>query len=1097
MLKDLRLIRINPLIPLMAMMVVLLGLGWLSADWRAGNVDSKIRNSLLLQAVKIAGAINPELVKSLSFTPEDKGTPAFKKIREQMVAYGNIISQRGIYSMTLRDGLLFFGPENYSESDPMASTPGTIYEKPPSESYEIFSGRKPVVIGPVTDEYGTFISALAPVYDPRTSEVLMAIGIDFMSDEWRVAVNKARMGPLAITFFLVLVLVTGAALIFWRSRVSVKQGVLFRYIESIMAGIFGLILTAAGTFLVFEAENLEKSKIFIRSSNAIAEAASAIFHDIRNNIAAIVRFQQGSIHVDWQEFIVFSEPMTRTPGIDGYQLAFSIPEMNKEKFEAQIVNDGVKNFFIWEINEKGERTPVSKRSVYYPVSYAAPWKENEKEVGFDLGSETYLKSALKESARTGLVVAENSVYLNQDGVEEPCMLIFQPIFLERAKEAITRSDAKADGNLYGFAIGVIRLKSILDMVLKKHSDEGLFVDMYLMDLTNKIVPAILASCPSERTGRHPVIMEREYFKHYTHVAVHPIFVFGRPLALVSHPSSAFNDLHPLRESLLVGFAGIFLTCVLIIVTVFWTNRHADLELQVRERTSALRESEKQLRVLFDNAINGVALHEIVLDENGKPVDYVFLQANPGFEKHTGLKVEDVIDKRATDLFSGIEILSFIDIYGKVALGGEAVTFEQFFKPLQRYFIINAYQVGNGRFATIFLDITEQKKSEGEKNKLQAQLAQAQKMEAVGRLAGGVAHDFNNMLSVILGYTELASEKLRNSDPARQDLAEVTFAAKRSTELVRQLMAFARRQVISPVILDLNDCVSGMLKMLRRLIGEDVNLAWIPGHGLWNVKIDPSQIDQVLANLMVNSRDAIEGTGRVTIETHNVIFDYDYCKDHAGSVPGEYVLLAVSDDGCGMEKETQANIFEPFFTTKASGKGTGLGLSTVFGIVKQNKGYINVYTEPGEGATFRIYLPRFGGESIPVRANEMVDKPPGGSETVLLVEDEEAVLKLAKVMLERLGYNVLSAGTPAEAIRLATEYKEDIDLLITDVVMPEMNGVKLAEKLNSVRAGMKCLYMSGYTANAAIHRGILNNGMHLVQKPFSFDILAGKVREALK
>ncbi|MDO9264740.1 MAG: response regulator, partial [Desulfosalsimonadaceae bacterium] len=391
--------------------------------------------------------------------------------------------------------------------------------------------------------------------------------------------------------------------------------------------------------------------------------------------------------------------------------------------------------------------------------------------------------------------------------------------------------------------------------------------------------------------------------------------------------------------------------------------------------------------------------------------------------------------------------------------------------------------------TLAQDITERKK-------LESQLLQAQKMESVGRRAGGVAHDFIYMLSVILGHAEMLLESVDPADPIHEDLVEIHNAAQRSADITRQLLAFARKQTISPRIIDLNETIEGMLKMLRRLIGEDIDIAWIPTGGLLPVNIDPGQIDQLLANLLVNARDAIAGVGKVTIETANAVFDEAYCANHAGFVPGRYAILGVSDDGCGMGKEIISDIFEPFFTTKDVGQGTGLGLSTVYGIVKQNNGFINVYSEPGKGSTFRIYIPQFEGKA----AVEQTDSPPvsvrGAGETVLLVEDESAVLKLSRHLLERLGYKVLPANSPAEAIQLAEKHAGKIDLLITDVVMPGMNGRDLANRLLLFRPGLKRLFMSGYTANAIVHRGVLEEGVHFIQKPFSTKDLGAKVRKAL-
>jgi PAS domain S-box-containing protein len=392
-------------------------------------------------------------------------------------------------------------------------------------------------------------------------------------------------------------------------------------------------------------------------------------------------------------------------------------------------------------------------------------------------------------------------------------------------------------------------------------------------------------------------------------------------------------------------------------------------------------------------------------------------------------------------------------------------------------------------------LEERKRADAEREILQSQLNQAQKMESVGRLAGGVAHDFNNMLGVILGHTELALMKADPVQPLCSDLQEIRNAAERSAKLVRQLLAFARKETIAPKVLDLNETVEGMLTMLGRLIGEDIELAWLPGLRLWPVKMDPSQIDQILANLCVNARDAIGGVGKVTIETSNAVFDETNCAIHAGYFPGEFVLLAVSDDGCGMAKETQDNIFEPFFTTKEVGKGTGLGLATVFGIVKQNNGFIDVYSEPGQGTTFKIYLPRHS-ESACAPKSAAPEPVRRGHETILLVEDEAEILELGRMMLESFGYSVLAASTPGEAINCADEHAGEIDLLMTDVVMPGMNGRELAKKLMASCPNLTCLFMSGYTADVIAHRGVLDEGVHFIQKPFSMQQLSTKVRETL-
>jgi PAS domain S-box-containing protein len=393
-------------------------------------------------------------------------------------------------------------------------------------------------------------------------------------------------------------------------------------------------------------------------------------------------------------------------------------------------------------------------------------------------------------------------------------------------------------------------------------------------------------------------------------------------------------------------------------------------------------------------------------------------------------------------------------------------------------------------------LIERKRGEEERKKLEGQLFQAQKMESVGRLAGGVAHDFNNMLGVIIGRAEMALEQNISIDKLHESLREILKAGLRSADLTRQLLAFARKQTAIPKVLDLNDTISGILKMLRRLIGEDIDLLWAPELDLWKVKIDPSQVDQILANLVVNARDAISGVGAITLRTDNVAISDSLQADHLEFIPGDYVQLTVSDTGEGMSKEVRDNIFEPFFTTKEPGKGTGLGLSTVYGIVKQNDGFIQVASEPGKGTTFQIYLPRFEAKTAQVPFKEITVKRPTGTETILLVEDDEAILNLSMIILESLGYTVLAAHTPVYALHLVEEHTGDLHLLITDVVMPEMNGRALVEELRGSRSNLKCLYMSGYTADVITHRGLLDDGVNFIQKPFGADDFAAKVREVL-
>jgi PAS domain S-box-containing protein len=397
--------------------------------------------------------------------------------------------------------------------------------------------------------------------------------------------------------------------------------------------------------------------------------------------------------------------------------------------------------------------------------------------------------------------------------------------------------------------------------------------------------------------------------------------------------------------------------------------------------------------------------------------------------------------------------------------------------------------------TIFFELFAEDVTE--RRALEQQLRQAQKMEAIGRLAGGIAHDFNNLLMVISGYSEFLLERVGNDPEMRGHTQEIANAAERATSLTRQLLAFSRKQMLDPKIVDLNSVVSENVKMLTRLIGEDIDLLMVPGQDIGAVKADPGQIEQVIMNLAVNARDAMPKGGKLTIETANVTLDANYARFHAPVKSGDYVMLAISDTGVGMDAETQAHIFEPFYTTKGL-KGTGLGLSTVYGIVKQSEGYIWLYSETGKGTSFKIYLPRFSatGEALatqPALAQEPSSK---GHETILLVEDEENLRRLARQSLENQGYNVIDAPDGGAAIKISQAHPGPIHLLLTDVIMPGMNGRELANKLSPTRPEMRILYMSGYTENHIGHNGTLDEGITLLQKPFTLSALRSKVREML-
>ncbi|HOP48639.1 MAG TPA: CHASE2 domain-containing protein [Desulfobacteraceae bacterium] len=519
--------------------------------------------------------------------------------------------------------------------------------------------------------------------------------------------------------------------------------------------------------------------------------------------------------------------------------------------------------------------------------------------------------------------------------------------------------------------------------------------------------------------------------------------------------------------------------------------------EYKKEKRALKESEKRFRILFKKApipMCHISMDGKILDVNDRLTQSMGYTTHdlPALEHAWHLSFPDPYSRKqkTSEWRPGTE--SPVKDDSNLESSESRVLCKD---GTYRAMIISSRLIGKGIIVSFF-DITERKEAEKEKEKLQWQLHQSQKLEAVGILAGGVAHDFNNMLGAIMGYAELEMQEMSSEDPRRNNLDRIMEAAQLSSKLTRQLLAFASKQKIEPIVFDLNEAVENILKMIRKLIQKNIELKWFPGEKPCTVMMDPSQFDQILVNLCINARDAISDFGRITIETDAVYLDESYCSSKAEVMPGNYVLLSVSDNGCGMDKQTLDHIFEPFFTTKDVGKGTGMGLATVYGIVKQNKGFINVNSESGKGTTFKIFIPmnEVKPESLRSEFNDEILRSRG--ETLLIVDDDPTALEMSVIMLQKLGYSVLAAGTPEDAVRIAEGNKSEIHLLITDVVMPRMNGRALSNRIKELRPKMKYLFMSGYSEELISHQGISDQDIKFIQKPFLLKDIAVKVREIL-
>jgi two-component system, cell cycle sensor histidine kinase and response regulator CckA len=543
---------------------------------------------------------------------------------------------------------------------------------------------------------------------------------------------------------------------------------------------------------------------------------------------------------------------------------------------------------------------------------------------------------------------------------------------------------------------------------------------------------------------------------------------------------------------------VFLACLLTLVGMALIStgelRRAISRLreEVQERRSAeerLRDSEARFRSIVDSSPMGIHLYRL------EPPDrLIFLGSNPAGDGILGYPVSPLVGRTIEEAFPGLAGTEVPAVYRRIAAEGGTWASEVNYRDdnVRGVYSVNAFQTAPGLMAAMFLDVTERRQADEDRARLEDQLRQAQKMEAIGRLAGGIAHDFNNLLMVIMGHGELLRRGLEAHDPRLKKVQHIMGAAERAARLVRQLLAFSRKQVMEPQVVDLNALVSDTARMLQPLLGEDVRVVTRLTDGLDPVRVDPAQIDQVLMNLAVNARDAMPGGGTLVLETANV-------QNGTGDpvAPGGQVALAVRDTGQGMDEKTVAHVFEPFFTTKGGAGGTGLGLSMVYGIVRQSGGQITVESERGRGTSFRILLPRADGPGAAAEVSAPPRPPSAAGETVLVVEDEPAIRSLACEMLEDQGYTTLSAGTGEEALGLAVRHTGPIHVLLADVVMPGLAGPALAERFAVVRPEARVLYMSGYSGDDLARRGLPEDAAHFVPKPFTADVLGKLVREALE
>jgi PAS domain S-box-containing protein len=921
-------------------------------------------------------------------------------------------------------------------------------------------------------------NSLASLWAPLPSfQNTVCISLSITLADWYMMYLKASILPILITIIL-LVLVFQLK----RTKFQKKFYPEIFFPEAFSTIIVGLLITLVFGYIAYIHEDNTRTKSFNHiSSSVLTPILNEITEVIRLRFEGFSRFFQNSQKVERSEFYDYSSYLSADQNIRAWGWISVVDTSMRGSFEYSMQNDGNVNFRIKQ-DSHISNNPITLDQTLFPICYIEPLQPNDQFVGMDIGSNPEFLPVLHDAIHFRKICATDPFRLSFLNDTNNHVFVFYPVF------------AKDSGSsLKGLTFFIVDYNTLLQIPFTINDNDQSPMGLSMYEISPKDTLQCIASLlPENSRKKH----SNTFFAKHTMVSIKPISAFGKNYALVATAQHSFCLLHPMMNNRIILFGGSLITLILASLFALLKYHKVTLKLQVNKRTAELKESDERFtqiaeqcgEVIWETDSNGLYTYvshacELILGYSEDEVagkKHIFdLHPEEGKEAFKNRFLENVKNRQSISNSNSIAINK---------------------KGNPVYFLTNAVPVFNADssikgYRGSHLDISEQKKAEQEKEKLQKELLQAQKMDSIGRLAGGIAHDFNNMLCAIMCNADLAlsraSEKLDVDGP----INDIISSAKRSSDLTRQLLAFARKQEINPTVLNLNEAVTAMLKMLQRLIGENITLSWTPGHGLWNTLIDKSQIDQIFTNLVVNARDAINGIGTIVIETSNAEFTEQYCNAQVESRPGKYTVVTVSDTGCGMDKKTLSHIFEPFFTTKALGQGTGLGLATVYGIVKQNSGFIHVYSEPSRGTSFRVYLPRFEG-AMKIDESTVVEKPiVGGTETILIVEDEETILLTAKAILKHAGYSVLTASTPNDAIALAQK-EHMIKVLLTDVILPQMNGKELQNQIMNLIPDIKCILMSGYSANVISHQGIIEEGIEFLQKPFTRKILLDKIRTVI-
>lgn len=1039
----------------------------------------EMQDDLLRHSRVIANAFSFQELEKLQFTRQDAQNPVYLNLSQQLRDFARVSKYKTIYTIARRDGKFWFGPESLEPGDPLSSPPGTEYFQPPFSLYLAFLTGLPLTTGPYTDEYGTFVSAFVPIVNEKTRQVRLVVGMDIQTPQWNLELARARLAPLGFGFLCLILIFLMQRIV----RIDPEQAFrhslfIVRHSHAFLVLLLGLITTAYVALSFSHKEHNAHHVAFQESSMQRAFLVHKVLNSVeQNELRALSRFFRSSDQIMPHEFQVFTNYVVTRPHVYAAMYVARVPTSNKQKFEAQIRANFHRDYHIYPAHAP------SGQAYRYPVFMMEPMQGKQVFLGYDLSSNVAIQEALQFAQETQSTALSDAFALPlENGQEVMVSALIRPM------PSLNKTLAEKT-----FAVLCVRHGPLLESAMEK---------MYLSFQERPERQFLILDLYQTHNGKNVFLATTRLLREkekvpsldslFATTQPLPILAFGKTYLLFCSKGALFDQLHPQQMGRLVAYAGTALSLVvslLVGLMLFWQRR---LKWELERQRQGWKSSEEKFHQLVEKSPLAIVvlLRGRIQYANSAALQLLKCSAEQALFNEAFLGfLPEKFQKRFEELIENPE-------HNTEPVAMDLVVCEQNI-PCEMQFV--RIRLGQETGILLFIrNLTAQIQAQQEKMKLQLELEKSKKIETISRLANGVSHDFNNMLGVILGATDILLQQMPTEDPNRQEVLEIQVAAGRSADLVRRLLQFSRRQDGTAVLLDINRRIKMELPILIAPFSTRIDVRWEPAEALWLVRIDPEQFLQVLSILIKNACEAIDDRGTVTIKTFNVVRPAPGIKQVS-----EFVVLSVSDTGRGMNTAVLDHLFEPFFTTKKPEEHSGLGLALLHAIVMQNGGFIETQTCVEQGSTFLVHFPKamslkgHGGEADrPLLSNPQEYKLPpivGGPINVLYVDDEDAHLRIAERLLEKAGFVVHVASNAQEALRCIESEIRTLHVVVCDVALPDMPVMELVRTLKDRFPTLRVLMTSGYSYNSLVEQGRMTLGCEFLAKPFSGDALVDAIQ----